>query len=422
MGTALFTGVNGLLVQQRKLDVIASNIANVNTNGYRGARVLFQDLFAQTLRGGSAPVGNFGGTNGQQVGLGVQVGSIDVNFSQGGLQTTGISSDLAIQGQGFFVLSDGVSQFYSRDGSFDLNSGGLLIDPSTGLRIQGYLANDEGVIEPNAALTDIVIPIGTSGIVRPTSNVSFSGNLSADAIAGDTVVRTMTIIDSLGAERDVQITFTRAAATNTWDWVATYDNGTTTPQVGTGQLVFNSEGALPDPTTGTIQIQLADLGAPTPDTVPTTPIAFTVDFTTVSQLSGGGDATSDITVINQDGFPRGVLESFNIGENGQINGVFTNGLTRTIAQVSLATFSNVGGLTRAGDNLFRDTPASGVAQIGAPNSGGRGSVSGGVLENSNVDLGTEFSNLIVTQRSFQANARTITTADTILQETVNLVR
>ncbi|MCC6143161.1 MAG: flagellar hook-basal body complex protein, partial [Candidatus Hydrogenedentes bacterium] len=242
MGTAIFTGVNGLLVQQRKLDVIAANIANVNTNGYRGARVLFQDLFAQTLSGGSAPVGNFGGTNGQQVGLGVQVGSIDVNFSQGGLQTTGISSDMAIQGQGFFVLSDGASQFFTRDGSFDLNSNGLLIDPSTGLRIQGYLANDEGVIPPNAALADIVIPIGTSGIVRATQNVTFSGNLSADAVAGDSVSRTMTIVDSLGTERDVLITFTRAAGTNTWDWEATYDNGTTTPQVGTGQLVFDSDG------------------------------------------------------------------------------------------------------------------------------------------------------------------------------------
>ncbi|NJL73309.1 MAG: flagellar hook-basal body complex protein, partial [Candidatus Competibacteraceae bacterium] len=155
---------------------------------------------------------------------------------------------------------------------------------------------------------------------------------------------------------------------------------------------------------------------------------FDLDFTAMTQLSAGVDSVSgdplgsDVTLRNQDGFPLGVLESFNISANGQINGVFTNGLTRTVGVVSLATFSNVGGLSRDGNNLFRETPASGSAQVGAPQTGGRGTVTGGVLENSNVDLGSEFSNLIITQRGFQANARTITAADTLLQETVNLVR
>lgn len=421
MGTAIFTGVNGLLVQQRKLDVVASNIANVNTTGYRGARVLFQDLFSQTIRGGSAPVGPFGGTNPLQIGLGVEVASIDVNFSQGSLLTTGLSSDLAIQGSGFFVLSDGAGQFFSRDGSFDLNANGVLIDPATGLRVQGFLANEQGVIDTNAPLRDIVIPVGSTGIVRETSNATLIGNLSADALPGDEVERIITVFDSLGIERDVIVRFTRDAAVNTWDWEAFYDDGTAAPpSVGSGTLVFDASGALPPGAIGDITITAADLG--TPPSQPQDPFEFTIDFTRITQLSGGGFASSDVTLRNQDGFPRGVLESFNIGENGQINGVFTNGLTRTIAQVSLATFANVGGLSRSGSNLFRETPASGVAQIGAPNSGGRGTVTGGVLENSNVDLGTEFSNLIITQRAFQANARTITAADTLLQETVNLVR
>ncbi|HIJ66284.1 MAG TPA: flagellar hook-basal body complex protein, partial [Candidatus Hydrogenedentes bacterium] len=152
--------------------------------------------------------------------------------------------------------------------------------------------------------------------------------------------------------------------------------------------------------------------------LPVTPFEFNLDFTDVTELS----ADSDVSMSNQDGYPRGTLESFNIGEDGTINGVFTNGLTRVLGQVALATFANVGGLSRSGNNTFRDTPASGSPQIGLPNAGGRGQVSGGVLEGSNVDLGTEFSNMIVTQRGFQANARTITAADTLLQETVNLVR
>ncbi|MCH7910069.1 MAG: flagellar hook-basal body complex protein [Candidatus Hydrogenedentes bacterium] len=154
------------------------------------------------------------------------------------------------------------------------------------------------------------------------------------------------------------------------------------------------------------------------DSIPTSPFEFNIDFLSVTSLSG----LSEVTNPTQDGFPLGVLEDFNIGENGIINGVFSNGLTRVLGQVALATFSNVAGLERVGNNMFRVSSSSGIPQIGQSNTGGRGSISGGVLEGSNVDLGTEFSNMIVTQRGFQANARTITIADTLLGEAVNLVR
>lgn len=426
MGTAIFTGVNGLLVQQRKLDVVASNIANVNTTGYRGARVLFQDLFSQTLAGGSAPVGNFGGSNPQQVGLGVQIGSIDVSFEQGSLLTTGVSSDLAIQGNGFFVLSDGVAQKYTRDGSFSINANGLLIDPATGLKVQGFLADEQGNIDTNVTATDIIIPLGATGIVRATENANFIGNLNADIAVGGDVIRTFTVFDSLGTERDITVTFTKAANTNEWTWAATF-NGNTVSPAPPPTLAFNSEGRLVnDPltpeneTTGLISIPGSAF--PATSALPDVPFEFTLDFSSITQLSVGSDGNSDVTLRNQDGFPRGVLQSFNIGASGQLNGVFSNGLTKTIAQVALGVFSNVSGLERDGNNLFRETPSSGPAQVGAPETGGRGSVAGGVLENSNVDLGTEFSNMIITQRGFQANARTISAADTLLQETVNLGR
>ncbi len=430
MGTAIFTGVNGLLVQQRKLDVTAANIANVNTTGYRRARVQFQDLFSQTIRGGSAPVGNFGGANPQQVGLGVQIASIDTSFQQGALNNTGIASDLAIQGAGFFILSDGVTSNFSRDGSFSLNNNGELIDPATGQKVQGFLADDTGTIQVGTQPQDIVIPVGGTSIVRATTQTTLSGNLDASSAAGDTVERSLVVFDSLGIEREVILSFTKTANPNEWNWSAAYNDGSADPllfpNVGSGTFTFGPEGALPQPpatpTTGTISISAADLGIPPGEAQPTTPFDFTVDFTAVTQLAVDEGESSDVSLRTQDGFARGVLESFNIGGNGEINGVFTNGLTRTIAQVAIATFSNEGALERDGNNLFRETPGSGVAQVGSPNSGGRGAVLGGVLENSNVDLGSEFSNLIVTQRSFQANARTITTADTVLQETINLIR
>lgn len=219
---------------------------------------------------------------------------------------------------------------------------------------------------------------------------------------------------------------------NAWSYIVEYTNSDTPPgttQVGEGVVLFDEEGNYFDEGTlvggvftarpaGTpeVSVPLAAFGAL--DSYPDTPFEFEINFSSVTELASDSDAT----VTNQDGFARGTLESFNIARDGTINGVFSNGLTRVIGQIALASFANVGGLERDGSNLFRDTPASGTPQIGLPNTGGRGQVSGGVLEGSNVDLGTEFSNMIVTQRGFQANARTITTADTLLQETVNLVR
>jgi flagellar hook protein FlgE len=414
MGSAIFTGVTGLQVHQRRIDVIAANIANVNTTGYRGSRALFQDLFSQTLQGPSAPLGTFGGRNGSQVGLGVRLGVIDINFTQGTLLNTGVASDLAIQGNGFFVLSGGGNNFYTRDGSYTINANGQLVDSATGLFVQGFQADSTGTIDPNAPLSNISIPLGTTSIVRASTLVSLVGNLNSGAAAGDTVVRNVQVFDSLGTARDVQITFTKSASTNEWDWTATSTDPDIDTVTGAGTIVFDTDGTVLSGGIGNVSVTFL-AGIPSS---PVDPFVFDFDFNNVSQLA----AESDVSVSTQDGFPRGTLEAFNIGANGVLNGVFSNGLTQVLGQVALATFANNGGLVREGNNLFRESPGSGIAQVGTPGTGGRGQVSGGVLEGSNVDLGTEFSNLIVTQRGFQANARTITTADTLLQETVNLVR
>jgi len=384
-------------------------------------------------------VDGFGGSNPVQVGLGVQLATIDTIHQQGSLQTTGNNSDLAIQGTGFFVLSDGESMYYSRDGSFTLNALGQLIDPATGMRVQGYLADETGEVSVSAVPTNIEVPVGGTSIVRATEQVMVRGNLDSRSVAGDTVERRVNVYDSLGTPRELLTTFEKIPQVslggtnyNAWSYIVEYTNQDTPPvttQVGEGVILFDEEGNYFDEGTlaggvftsrpeGTpeVSVPLAAFGGL--DSYPETPFEFEMDFSSVTELASDSDAS----VTNQDGFARGTLESFNIARDGTINGVFSNGLTRVIGQIALASFSNVGGLERDGSNLFRDTPSSGTPQIGLPNTGGRGQVSGGVLEGSNVDLGTEFSNMIVTQRGFQANARTITTADTLLQETVNLVR
>ncbi len=452
MGTAIFTGVTGLQAFQRKLDVIANNIANVNTTAFKGARVSFGDLFSQTIEGAGAPSGNFGGTNPSQVGLGVKLMSIDINHTQGSLTQTGVSSDLAIQGAGFFVLSDGIGQVFSRDGSFSLNANGQLVHTATGLFVQGFPAVD-GVVDTQAPVGNISVPLGGSSIVQATSSTTLTGNLTASATEGDplavppipptTVTRTIRVFDSLGTPRDILLTFTKIAQVdgdpgagttlfNAWSVDATY-NGTSVLNAGTsggtrGVLLYNTDGSLSqygfDDGAGEFQGQLAagepviSVGNITGETLPVLPFDFNVDFDGISNLAG----QSEVNNPNQDGFPLGILEAYNIGESGIVNGVYSNGLTRVLGQVALATFANVGGLERLGDNLFRVSTSTGLPQIGAANTGSRGSINGGVLEGSNVDLGTEFSNMIITQRGFQANARTITTADTLLGEAVNLVR
>jgi flagellar hook protein FlgE len=445
MGGALFTAVTGLQSFQRKLDVIASNIANVNTTGYRSSRVLFEDLFSQTIKGGAAPDGNFAGSNPQQVGLGVRIGSIDVDFGQGAITATGVTSDLAIQGQGFFILNDGTGNTYTRDGSFAVNRAGFLVDPSNGLFVQGYQADLNGVVDTDMEVTNLSIPVGGRSIVQPTSITELRGNLTSEGVLEDllavppvmatTVTRTLRVFDSQGTGIDVVTTFTKIPQVddggtlyNAWNMNTTYNGTDVTNVADQAVLLFNSDGSFRDignfdgatftalaAGTPTVSVPVALFPGPS---IPSTPYEFTIDLDEVTELSGD----SELTNPNQDGFARGVLQEFSIGDNGQIVGVFTNGLTRVLGQVALADFANVNGLSQIGSNQFRETPSSGFAEIGVANTGSRGSINGGVLESSNVDLGTEFSNMIITQRAFQANARTINAADTLLQETVNLIR
>ena len=418
---SMFSAISGLRGHQEMMDVIANNIANVNTVGFKSGRVNFQDILSQTVHGATAPSGGLGSINPAQIGLGMTVAGIDVLQTQGNLQSTGKTTDMAIQGDGFFVESDGSSTVYTRDGAFDIALDGSLANPGSGLKVQGWQADANGKIDITQPITNLVIPLGQRTTALATSNVTLSGNLDAGAtaavvgppaVAATTVPTTMTVFDSLGIAHSVKITFTKTAA-NTWSWLATKDAADTgitiTPAAGVNQgtLTYTSGGVF-SASTGTLSFVFPD-GATS-----TTP---KIDLSAMTQFSGTSQPAGQT-----DGFTSGTLVTFAVGNAGELSGVYSNGQTQVLGQIALANFLNSAGLLRAGQNNFSATSASGASNIGTAGTGGRGSVTTGALEMSNVDLATQFTGMITAERGFQANSRVITTSDEMLQELVNLKR
>ena len=406
---AMYSGISAIEAQQTSLDVIGNNIANVNTTAYKAGRVTFEDQLSQTIQGASAPSGNVGGTNPQQVGLGVRVSSIDTVMSQGGLANTSKPTDMAIQGNGYFMLGDtnGTGVSYTRDGSFSLDSAGNLVNSSSGAYVLGWKADPNGAIDSTQQITSaskLSIPVGGLTAVQPTSNISFGGNLSATA---DTTTaaysRTVKVYDSLGEPANLTLSFTRNAAANTWNWSASGDAGA----AGGGTITFDSTGKETG-ATGTVTLTPTD-GAAGSQTI-------TPSFTDVTQIAGDSGAAP----TSQNGYAPGTLQSFSVDDTGAISGIFNNGLTRVLGQIALADFPNDAGLTRSGGNTYTTSINSGLPTIGVAQSSSLGKISTGYLEQSNVDLSAEFTNMIVAQRGFQANTKIITTVDQLLNDVIQL--
>ena len=419
---SMFSAISGLRGHQEMMDVIGNNIANVNTVGFKSGRVNFQDILSQTVHGATAPSGGLGSINPAQIGLGMTVAGIDVLQTQGNLQSTGKTTDMAIQGDGFFVESDGSQTVYTRDGAFDIALDGSLANPGSGLKVQGWQADSSGKIDITQPITNLVIPIGQRTTALATSTVTLSGNLDAGTADSETVPTTMTVYDSLGIAHSVKVTFTKTATANEWTWQASSDASDTgidvtqtaasagppaVAAVGNGTLSFTSGGVY-SASTGSLAFTFPD-GA-----TATTPA---IDMSAMSQFSGTSQPTGQT-----DGFTSGTLTTFAVGNAGEISGVYSNGQTQVLGQIALASFLNSAGLLRAGANNFSATSASGAANIGTSGTGGRGSVTTGALEMSNVDLATQFTGMITAERGFQANSRVITTSDEMLQELVNLKR
>jgi len=435
---SMFTSISALSLHQKYLDVVANNLANANTNGYKSNRVLFQDQFSQMLTPGSAPTATQGGVNATQIGLGVRLGSISANFTQGTLQNTGRNMDLGVQGDGFFIYGQDAGRRYSREGSMSLDADGYLVNTASGLRTQGWLTGANGV-DPNLPVDDIKIDTDKT-VAKATGNVVLGGNLSATATVGDSVIVSMGAYDSLGALQTSSVRFTRggtpavvadptatppvlgspAIPNNTWTWQV-MDTTATPPVAGTGDgtITFDANGQL-DTTLATNPVVTTPVQIPgSAGSANGGQIALTLDFSKMTMLNSATSAT----VTSQDGLPSGTVSDVYISPNdGAVSLVYSNGMMEQVGQLALARFTNPTGLVRAEGTAFLAGLNSGEVQIGAAMTGGRGSIASGYLEASNVDMAQEFTNMILAQRGFQASSRVITTSDEILQELVNLKR
>ncbi len=414
--TALFTGSTALIANSTALDVVGNNLANINTTAYKLQRVLFKDIFYQTLNPGSAPSGNLGGTNPSQKGFGVSIGTIDSVFIQGAINPTGRSLDAAIQGKGFFVVSNGQLTYYTRAGSFSVDAAGFLVDPNTGFRVQRTgsvgepLPGIPGFQTPG--VTDIRVPFGAGLSGVPTGNVVYQGNLSSSLNIGDSISTAIQVYDSQSTPRVLTVTFTKTAV-NQFQATATITGGTAT--VPSTPIVFDTSGLLVSPATLTVNIT----GIPGAAAQNIT-LQLGTPGSSVGLTQFGGASTA--SAVTQDGFASGTLIDVSFNANGELIGQFSNGRVLPLAQLAIAGFNNESGLLRVGNNYFAASPASGEPIVGPAAAGGRGTVQGSALEAPNVDIATEFARLIIAQRGFQINARTITAANETLQELANLIR
>jgi flagellar hook protein FlgE len=426
---ALLSGVASIRAQQTRMNVIGDNLANVNTTAHKSARVSFQGMIAQTVRGASRPNATMGGLNPIQLGLGVLVSGNDINIEQGFLSATNRPADLAIQGNGFFVLGNGAGVTYTRDGAFNLDANGDVVHRSSGFRLLGWPADSQGNLDTTVPLSPsstLSIPVGQLSAVQATSNVNLVGNLDGRADPTAEWTTTARVYDQLGGEHVIKIRFYNRVPTPasppapngavaSWDWEAT--------ESGSATIIGGSAGATPtgEPLYFDMDGRSMNPQAVNSLTVPAgtaPPFTLALNLETITQVA----TDSQVQLSRQDGFPPGSLQSYAIGTDGIITGQFTNGLSRTLGQIAISIFPNPVGMERIGSNLWQATDNSGLPVTGLPNVGGRGGVSSGYLEQSNVDIGSEFTDLIITQRGFQANTKVVTTVDEMLQDLLAMKR
>jgi flagellar hook protein FlgE len=498
--------LSGLTAESTDLSAIANNLSNQNTPGYKDTQALFSDLFYQNI-------GTTGAGDPIQLGAGTEIGSLNSQFTQGSISATGVPTDVAIQGNGFFAVenSDGVID-YTRAGNFTVDQNGFLVS-SSGQQVLGYPAVN-GVINSGSGLSPLMLGAGTVNPPIATANADLTLNLNAASPVGTEYSTPVTIYDSLGGSHVLTYNFTNTGP-NTWSYSLNLPPGDlnpvgASPQTGvlaTGTLIFNGNGQLVSdgggvgtptygasnvgngnvsglsPTAATVPqtitltatsanqfsvvgsvsgaLGTATVGTPftssqvdftiaagstafaTGDTVTVPTTAFTLGDVKAIPITGFADGASNqtfnwnvlqggspiitqvaspsaTTAIEQDGSSSGALVSFSIGSDGTITGSFSNDKTQALGQIALANFANVNGLQLDGSTDFSPTLASGQAVVGVPGAGVLGTLSGGSLELSNVDIATEFANLIVAQRGFEADAKAVTTFDQITQDTIAL--
>lgn len=433
MMRSMFSGVSGLKVHQTRMDVIGNNIANVNTAGYKSQRVTFSDVFSQTLSSATSANDDTGrgGMNAMQVGLGVNVSSIDMLMTQGAAQRTDNPFDLMINGDGFMVVADATGRYFTRSGALRLDDEGNLVNPN-GMRVQGWLATDNGkgeyeINSQEVQGINLFDPKYQSMNPDITTKAQITGNICSTS---KSETFTVAAYDSLGNYYTIPLLATQDVGTK-GKWkisIAETENKGGTPL--NGKYITDAKGnKFLTVSDDSVDVEFDTNGKLKESAAK----AFTLKLKGITNLPGGGtfeDVEVDFSNITQyatkstvegketNGNSAGTLSGYAIGKDGIINVNYTNGEQRKIAQVVVANFDNPAGLEKVGDNLYLATTNSGEFD----GIGDAGNFSTGVLEMSNVDLSAEFTDMIITQRGFQANSRIITVSDEMLQELTNLKR
>jgi flagellar hook protein FlgE len=404
--------LSGLEASASSLNNIANNLANLNTDGYKDQNLSFSDLFNQMQ-------GTSGNGDPIQTGSGVQVAGTTSAFTDGTVSSTGVSSNMALQGNGFFVLQSGSGTDYTRSGDFTTNSSGQLTTPS-GELVMGYPAVN-GVVSTDAALAPISVNQATTMPGVASTSFEMNTNLDSSAAAGTSFSTPITVYDSLGTAQTLTVNYTNTSANNwTYDITlpASATGGTGSPTtIASGALTFSSSGQLTSPTGTVTGINISGLA----DGASAMDLTWNLNDASGNPTITQQNATSATATTNQDGYGVGSLTGYSVLANGTVQGQFSNSQTLALGQVAVASFANNQGLAQTGNNDYQATFASGAAVVGQAGAGGDGTITGGSVEESNVNLSTEFSNMIVAQQGYEANAKVLTTLNQISQATIQMM-
>ncbi|HEU0122562.1 MAG TPA: flagellar hook protein FlgE [Bryobacteraceae bacterium] len=414
MFTSFSTALSALGAHSTAIDVVGNNLANLNTPGFKASVVSFYDLVTQSLGAGLGET---------QVGFGVARPLTLRQFSQGAIQTSNGPLDAAIQGDGFLVLKNNAgATIYGRGGNLQVSKQGALMT-ATGERVQGWVGT-EGVVDTNGPVGDITIPVGTLRPATATQTISFDMNLNAAATAGPpaaTFTGSIEVYDSLGASHIVSVDFTKTANTGEWSYSMRVPDADVSSPIApvTGTINFDTNGKLVNP----------PVTGPFPSIAISGLLSGGADMNITWNLYDGAKSrltqfaqTSAISANGQDGNPAAQLIRVGLGDSGQVLAQYSNGEQVLVGQLAMASVRNPESLLSVGNNAYQLSGRSALPAIGLPGTGGRGTILGGAIENSTVDIAREFTNLIILQRGYQANSRVITTVDELSQETINLKR
>lgn len=407
--------LSGLQANQSYMDTVGNNISNVNTVGYKTQSIRFEDLMNQTLSYGSQAAHGLEGTNPFQIGMGVGSGTMNMINTQGSVQDTGRLTDMAIQGNGYFIVNNGQGNQYTRDGSFTVAPDGTLESAATGMTVQGWMSPGlNGKVDTTQPLTTIKIPVGSQN-ATPTTKVLMAGNVNAgDPVynagspsSGGQFTTSVIVYDSQGNSHQLGLQFTKTA-TNQWKWTITPAADIKASSNTSGTLSFDTTGTQTPPATPVVNLTYANNTAAG---------NVTIDFSKISQLA----QTSQVNVATADGTPGGTMSTFSVGRDGSVVAVYSNGTSRAIGQIALADFRNPDGLIRQGNNLYTESVNSGSPQVAVAGLGNLGAIATGQLEGSNVDLAAQFGQMIQAQQGFNANTKVITTTNNLLQSVISIV-